>query len=76
MGVEAARACVWDLDTASAGTTVPAPLGSVTTSEAFLTTPDGALRPGSEFAMLHPSWRLDAIGKQMADDESDNPEPS
>lgn len=45
---------VWDLDTASAGTTIPAPLGSVTTSEAFLTTPNGALRPGKRVGHAPP----------------------
>jgi hypothetical protein len=45
---------VWDLDTASAGTTIPAPLGSVTTSEAFLTTPNGTLRPGKRVGPAPP----------------------
>jgi len=57
MGVEAARHGVSDLDTGSAGTTIPAPLGSVTTSEAFLTTPNGTYDLESELALLHPSWR-------------------
>jgi hypothetical protein len=45
---------VWDLDTASAGTTIPAPLCSVTTSEAFPTTPNGTLRPGKRVGPAPP----------------------
>jgi len=45
---------VSDLDTGSAGTTIPAPLGSVTTSEAFLTTPNGTLRPGKRVGPAPP----------------------